>query len=219
MKNNIKLISMLFLSISIIFLFPMQIGNVYGSNVNEASKVSQTCGANAGVSNVKGSLVLSILTLCLPGILEKVHDYDQITCQKIQCKYNAVKAGIDPTFCAQQAGYQTCVYIVGEMFAIPPMAFVEYVRDFIANILANPVGLAYGVTVKFARKYVESGKAVNPMASASVILLTVTDALALVEQVQDMMENGFFPPGGDEEDYCDGIEDIAKEMQEIVKYA
>jgi hypothetical protein len=229
--KKIKFYINVFLVLSLIFLIPLEISFAEKVDVGpiymKQGDISKACGSDAGF-NVKDSLVLSVVTMCLPGILEKTHDYMEIKCQRIVCEYNAVKNGLDPAYCNKQEAYQQCVYVVGEVFALPPMAMLEYYRKAIANIIANPVGVIWSVATVAARKTVfvqckapscNCHTGTNPMFAAAKFFLLVTDSMYLYQTIKDIQKNGFFPPGiGDKEDYCKMIPDIEKEIKPILDY-
>ena len=210
--------------ISLLLIIPIQISNASNVNLGSTHTVGEKdaiCGKNSG-SDVKSSLILSIVTLCLPGILEKIYDWNQIKCQEVQCMYDAVKSNLDPSFCSRTKAYQVCTVVVGEMFAIPPMAILEYYRKVIARLLANPVGMAYSGAVLGARYLIHNGCTEGGLCqpivlSSSVLIVSVSDIASLIQRLKDMLENGFFPPGvKDGKDYCKNMDKISKEMQTIV---
>ncbi len=217
-KNNIKIIASFWIMISLVFLIPLNMGTTYGATQGEVQ--SSVCGA----TNIKGSIILSIVTMCLPGILEKTYQYKQIKCEAATCYYNAVKSGLDPSFCSAHEAYKTCTYIVGEAFAIPPMSILEYMRNAIANALANPIGLLWSGATIVARKTVETscfGKpnsctfTTNPVYASATVFLVVTDSMALIQQFKDMFENGF-TKRFETNDKCEGMAEIKTEMEKIL---
>lgn len=235
-KNRLSF-SIMFLIISSVFIFPMQIGSIYAAdsdnkryNVQEQAQVGAVCGGNA-INNVRNSLVMSVVTLCLPGILEKVNEWKDMRCRKVVCKYDAVINNIDPSHCEAEYAFNQCKLIVGEVFALPPMAILEYFRSVIANIIANPVGLLYSGVVLSARATVSGACAADATGgngmicnfawgsatglTAARIFLWTNDAIALFQTTKDLIDNGFdqFAP---RQNYCDQMEDIKKEMEEIL---
>ena len=218
MRNNkIVNISIMFLVISLIFIIPLNSRIVNATERRE--DIQNLCGASAG-SDVKSSLILSIVTMCLPGILEKAWTWKNIKCQTVTCYYNAVKNNLDPSFCTKQEGYRVCKEVVGEMFAIPPMAFLEYWRKAISNILANPIGTLWGGTASLVRYGMS--ECLGPLCSGFVmkfssIFLATTDIAGLIQTIKDTMENGFFGPTPT--NYCDDLDDIRDEMEEILEYS
>jgi hypothetical protein len=221
MKRIISLV-MIFL---IIFMLPSQIYALEAKGaIKEKSQVQNIC---TGGVNVKDSFILSVVTLCLPGILEKIEEKRQIECQAVVCRYESVKFGLDPAYCIDQQAYLTCSVIVGEIFALPPLAMIDYYREGVANVLANPIGVAYGIAVTAARKSVSGSCAAsggflcdvssNIPLQVAVPLLTVTDALSVVNTLTGLLENGF--ESLDDKgyvDYCEQLPDIKAEMEEIL---
>lgn len=217
-NNNIKIIASFWIMISLVFLIPLNMGATYGATQGEVQ--NSVCGS----TNVKSSIILSIVTLCLPGILEKTYEYKQIKCEAAKCYYNAVKSGLDPSFCSQHEAYKTCTYIVGEAFALPPFSGLENLRNVIANIIANPIGLLWSVGTMKARAIVSTSCIpgstatctwVNPAYAISAGFLVVTDSMALIQQFKDMFENGF-TKRFETKDKCEGMAEIKTEMEKIL---
>ena len=228
---------LVYLILSLVFIFPMNFGMGYsaeeesfnlGDEIKKAvtpdkykqgSQIQQTCAP----FDVKDSLIFSTLTLCLPGILEKGMEWKQNKCQLVVCKYDAITNGLDPSFCEKQDAYRTCKYIVGEMFAIPPFSLVEFVRSYVAEILANPVGILWEVGTKAARKFVTNSCGLgsgsiscqSPVAGPTAVVLAGMDILGAYQTLQEIMENGFdyFSPGAD---YCERVPEIKNEMEKII---
>lgn len=203
----------IFLIVSCIFLFPLNIGIANAAEPTRQEAAATLCGP----FDVRDSLVLSIVSMCLGGVLEKTHQWKEIQCQSIVCHYEAVKYGLDPTFCEKQEEYLTCSYIVGELFAFPPLAVLDYWRNAIAQVIANPVGFLWSVAAKKARAYLAGCKdiACSPkFVYASASFLIVTDIAGVINTLMQMFENGFF--GGSEASACERVPEIRREMQEIL---
>lgn len=229
-KNKKEFAIMIFLVISLVFILPLNISVAYAAeaeasgNTVSRGEMQETCGLTPPM-DVKGSLLLSIVMMCIPGILEKVMEWKEVKCEEVVCSYEAVVDSLDPSFCERQAQYKTCKYIVGEIFAIPPMAILEYLREKIADALANPVGMVYSTAVLSARATIKGScelpigcdVATNMPLGLAVPLVVFTDAASIIQQFQQMSENGFFP-SFDDEGYCDEMEDIREELEEVVKY-
>lgn len=213
-NNNIRLIASFWIILSLVFLIPLNIGVAFADTQTQSQVQSSVC----GTTNVKSSLILSIVTMCLPGILEKMHQYKQIKCEAVKCYYNTVKNGMgDPSFCSKHEAYQTCTYVVGEAFAVPPMAMLEYWRNTIAQALANPVGILWSAGTYLARPTVKTcalGGECGPYIAIPVIFLTMTDIVGVVQQFKDMFNNGFMQSNS--ADACEGVSDIRDEMQKII---
>lgn len=220
-KNNFKKIFGIWILVSLVFVIPASFSTV----TTKSNAGSALCGSPV---NIKDSFILSVVTMCLPGILEKAHEWKQIKCQTIKCSYNAVINDLDPSFCEKQEAYRTCKYFVGEIFAIPPMAILEYYRNAMSQALANPVGILWSTSTKIFRATIDgscgagspSGLICNVVANVPVGVasfgLVATDSAAIVQTLMDIFKNGFSSLFPDETDYCEGIGDIKKELEKIV---
>lgn len=227
-KNKSAYFWITLLVVSLVFLIPLNIGNSYAIQSNTGTKgyqnnyeTKETIESSCSIvpqTNPKDSLLLSIITLCLPGILEKIQELRQIKCDFAVCQYEAIKNGLSPEFCKKDKGYRECKFIVGEIFAIPPMSILENMRQIMANILANPVGMAYSVTVVAARKYAIScqGTCSSSYAWIPLTLLAVTDISSAVQTIKDLTSEAY-NPFPQFESSCEKLEDIQKEMKEIIK--
>jgi hypothetical protein len=229
---KLKYLLNLLLLISLVFTIPINIsfaieGITASTGAVEAKQigdVKSTCGVPF---NVKESLILSTVTMCIPGMLGKGKEWKDNKCQLVVCKYDAIINNLDPSFCEKQDAYKTCKYIVGEAFAIPPMNILEYFRDMMASILANPIGIAYGAAVtgsRFTMSATCSGTSPpvlcnlvpNVPLNIAVPLVVFTDASAVIQFFKDMSDNGFdyLSPSVD---YCERVPEIKEELENILK--
>lgn len=214
MEKRIIFAPMTFLVISLIFLIPLNMGISYGTTRGEVQSI---CGGTGNL-NIRDSIVLSALTLCLPGIIEKAQEAKQIKCQTVKCKYDAVINGLDPAFCGEQQSYLHCKYVVGEVFMLPIFNFFEHLRNVVKEAIANPEGIAWSIATKLARTRVstclKAGCSSIVYAIFAIPLATV-DTLSAYQQLKDISENGIIPKTTD---YCDGIDEIKKQLEEVIKY-
>jgi len=217
--------------LTLVFILPMNMSIIFAGTATDTQpapsatneKVSSICG---GGFNVKDSLLMSVVTMCIPGILEKVNEWKNIKCETAVCYYDAVKNNLDPTFCTKQESYRTCTYIVGDIFALPGLNMIDYFRQKVADALANPVGMLVSVATIAARASAKLSclvgmigcTAVNVPYSIASNFLVVVDSLSLYQQVKDIFDNGFFPPLNTKSS-CDRLPEIKKEMDKIIKYA
>ncbi len=210
----------------------MSIPSVYAENGPQgetAEQIASKCQLNY---NVKDSLLMSIATLCLPGILENVQQLRSIEARKIKCTYNAIVNDLDPAYCKKVASYENCKFVVGEIFELPIINMVEQLRETVARALANPIGIIWSEGVQAARKYVEGAcvssvsiecnAGENSKFIAPSVLIIVTDGLALADMYDNMRENGFkeFFWNEAENEVTSGspdIYEIKEEMELIIK--
>ncbi|MBW2978207.1 hypothetical protein KY331_05145 [Candidatus Woesearchaeota archaeon] len=111
---------------------------------------SRAVSTSGGYMNVKDNFLLSLATLCLPGIVYNLHKYRAIHCEYISCLFNAYKSGFSSNLCTEIKDYRVCKYFWGAIFNIIPLfAFWNYVLSLWRAALSDPLaligmGLAYG---------------------------------------------------------------------------
>ena len=227
-NNKIKTIGMIMLLLSMVFIIPYQNSQVYAgddssSNADSEEKqetvtkedAASTCGITPPV-NTKDSLIMSVVSLCIPGVLEKVQELRNSKCREVVCEYNSIKNSIDSTYCSKQEAYYTCEFIVGEMFAIPPMSILDDLRQKVADIIANPTAYVYSYAINYIRNdlLASCGDCDSLIYAVPALLLAATDIAAVAETLTALSENGFWPDSQD--NYCDELEGIVEEMELIV---
>lgn len=219
MRSNLFILCLV---ISTLIVYPLSIPSVYADTPTTRQNIQDTCG---GPINVRNSFIMSAVTLCLPGLLEKTYEYKQIKCEKAVCYYEAVVNGLDPSFCERQSAYKTCTYFVGEAFALPPMAMFDYLRNALAQALANPIAFVYSAAVLSARGTIGASCTVPilcnvkfPNMAAAHILVIVTDTTAIIQYFKDFAQNGLDGLGANrgQQDYCERLPEIREEMEDIL---
>ena len=224
-NTKIKTKFIIFLIVSLVFIFPLNISLSYAGNgffdsgAQQKKDIAQTCAP----IDVKGSFIFSVLTLCLPGMLEKAKEWQDNKCQLVVCKYEAIINDLDPSFCERQDAYKTCKFIVGEAFALPGLNIIEMIRASIAELLANPVGVLFGVATSLARQTVATVCPVPPpnpvCTSANIWYLTVplavVDVTGAIQTIRDLTDSGFsyLDP---RPDFCERVPEIKEELEEIL---
>lgn len=224
MKNKIISKIFIYMIISLMFIVPMNISfavdNAEGAS-ESINKVSAVCSPTPP-TDVKSSFILSVVFMCLPGILEKTMEKKEIECDLAVCSYEAVKNNLDPSFCEKEAAYKTCKYWAGEIFAIPPLSIMEYIRQKIASILANPIGFAYAAGISALRYELDTVCAGGKpgcdarLIGPGAVILAVNDILAVAQTFMEMMENGF-SLFDSEESSCDQLSEIKEELEGLVE--
>jgi len=222
-KNIFKKITSIWVILTLIFILPMNINFIFAETATNA-QIGTVCGG--GTINVKDSLLMSVVTMCIPGILEKTNEWKEIKCETAVCYYDALKNDLDPTFCIKQGSYRTCSYIVGDIFALPGLNVFDYYRKKLADILANPVGTALSLATKAARS-ITTGSCLGPQAivtcdfinipyGAAATYIVIVDTASLIQQIKYLRNNGFFPSLKPQSS-CERLPEIKKEMEDILK--
>jgi hypothetical protein len=101
--------------------------------------------------NIRDSLVLSTVCLCLPGIIYNLEKMRQIYCFEAVCYHDMVKEqGYPVSFCNGQYNYMWCTFVINEVFAGAPfVGLFNKMMDMVVSIVSNPF-LAIGVAIGLA---------------------------------------------------------------------
>jgi hypothetical protein len=209
-KNLIVLYFSLFLLISM----PMQIAFAADASPQQGKQVASVCD---GGLDIRSNLILSTVTLCIPGILENIEEFNQIQCEEVVCKYTSISNGIPSDHCSKQAAYRICANVLGDIFALPGFNIVQFIDGFksaIATYLANPY--VAGITAIRAWGAVCSGACDLYVWSGAGFVLAINDIAAAAQRVINIFDQGFSPQRGP--DYCSQIEelDIRGEINQIL---
>ncbi len=84
--------------------------------------------------NPRESIILSAVTLCVPGMIYNLQKARQIECAYLYCVNTYVAGGVPLFFCDAQRAYGWCRYVVGEIFSLVP--FGELVNTFVREFVA-----------------------------------------------------------------------------------
>ncbi|MBD3163843.1 hypothetical protein GF323_01475 [Candidatus Woesearchaeota archaeon] len=128
-------------------LFNIQLGgrgiNAYTiEGPDQRGTVSPKKVLQGGRLNPKDSLVISMLTLCIPGIVYNLDKYRQIKCMYADCLKTSVETGVPIHACEDAKEYETCKYVYGEVFQLLPFTgLLDYFIGLVKNILYSPFGV------------------------------------------------------------------------------
>ena len=109
-------------------------------------------------SNPKQSIILSMATGCLPGIIHGLQNWRNIQCNYGYCLQTMAAQGVYSDYqvsakiCEDQKAYLECKFIYGEIFQIIP--FSAYIKNMLANIaamLSDPLVLIMGIVPTLCR--------------------------------------------------------------------
>lgn len=117
-------------------------------------------------SKPENSIVFSIITLCVPGVVYNLEKYRQIDCMYIDCVENWVPAGTSIATCQRTRYTNRCQYVFGELFQLIPLAqLIEDVGGLFQALFSDPlalIGLGVGLVCW--------GNAVSFLPSSSIVL-------------------------------------------------
>lgn len=138
-----------------------------------------------GYMNPKDSIVLSMLTFCVPGIIYNLEKYRQIKCQYIDCLKNEVPQGIPISACDAVQSQETCKYFVGEIFKVfPYTAMFDYYMGMIKDMLSDPLSLLGTLAAWYCKPLVGTS-------GPGYMFCTITDTLSLIgDIIQDFKSIG-----------------------------
>ena len=92
---------------------------------------------------------MSIIGLCVPGIIKNLDEFRQIKCRKIVCLEQEVpanKATVET--CDDLESLLICKYVVGELFYLVPFSQVwDQVIGFIQSAIKDPIAIAHTLTI------------------------------------------------------------------------
>ncbi len=87
----------------------------------------------------KRSIITSVLTLCIPGIITNIVKWREINCMKLLCYKLEVPAGKPVWKCNQQHSYLMCTYVWGQVFgAIPILQYWQKIGELLTTFFKNP---------------------------------------------------------------------------------
>jgi hypothetical protein len=160
----------------------------------------------------KNSMVVSVLTACIPGIIYNLEKYRQIKCMYAYCLQEGVKQqGLPVTACEDQKAYAECKYIMGEVFnAFPITAIFNHYISMIRNVLSNPF-IVIGAAAALSCIALCPGPTEKPhgICIGVKIAALLGDAIA---DVTSILDEGFKI----KDDYCDKLEEEDEEESEDI---
>ncbi|MBU3942308.1 MAG: hypothetical protein KKF74_05335, partial [Nanoarchaeota archaeon] len=116
-----------------------------GLEIFKEMKFNSGEGATFWPTSPKDSIVLSLATGCLPGIIHGLQKARQVECYYVLCLKKAADEGIPLSVCDEQKAYLECVFIFGEIFQIIPFAgFFKGLAEQFTMIVSDPLGLIFG---------------------------------------------------------------------------
>lgn len=188
-----------------LFLFPIQLA--YALNDPSPQQGTQVASVCDGGLNIRDNLILSTVTLCIPGILENVEEFNQIQCEEVVCTYTSIANGVPADHCSKQAAYRVCANVLGDIFALPGFNIVQFIDGFkqaIATYLTNPYVLF--ITGLRAAKTGCFGYCAPWDYSGVDFILNINDLAAAAQRIVSIFDQGFSPQRGP--DYCAQVEDL-----------
>ena len=138
--------------------------------------------------NVKDSLVWSVLSFCIPGIIYNLDKYRQILCLYADCLESNAEYSMPISVCEDMKAYQECKYVMGEIFnLIPFVAVFNYYINLFKNAMSDPFSII-GAVLGLGCAYLcgpGSGDA-NTVCSWIKVFSMITETITELVAVFDM---------------------------------
>ena len=186
------------------------IGGASGVNIpNVRDKYSFLGGAGQSI-DIKNSLIMSGLCLCVPGIIHNLNKLREIKCQYALCMKREVKdGGLPPSFCKNLESYLYCNYIVGDAFSILPIFRLwDQAMNILKNMYANPLEAIPAVIGYTCKSMCQSPEQLIKH-NACIIpktLAKIGDAIGSIRSIQNMKD--YFTPG--QSGFCDQLDKLTE---------
>ncbi|MBU0536509.1 MAG: hypothetical protein KKE20_06070 [Nanoarchaeota archaeon] len=149
------------------------------ADAKAAADKNAQAGINSVFGNPKNSLILSFLTLCIPGIIMNLKKARDIECQYLLCLKQQIPAGVPAFACTKMRSYQWCLFVWGEFFNIFPFtAFIKSFMSQITSILTDPgviIGLLFNALCNYGPVSVQA-------------LCRLSDLAKSIQQILDLFE-------------------------------
>ncbi len=114
-----------------------------------------------GSFDPKKSLITSILTGCIPGVISGINKYRQAMCQWLLCyKINVAYGSMTAYQCDELFKFTVCKYVLGEVWnVIPFYQYASQMNKLINDFLANPIMVVPYAIDTACSKFCTSGNA------------------------------------------------------------
>ncbi|MBD3313280.1 hypothetical protein GF345_02460 [Candidatus Woesearchaeota archaeon] len=153
----------------------------------------KTAAIDAIHGNVKSSFLLSVVSLCVPGIIYNLKKARDIECNYLLCLKQQVAAGVPVYACTQMRSYQWCLFFWGEVFNIFPFAgLIKGMMSQFAGMFTDP-----GVLLGFMTTYlcnngpqeVQAACRLSELAQSIQQILDIYQSIAENESLFDFSES------------------------------
>ena len=161
-------------------------------------------------SNPKESLILSIGTLCIPGILDGIQRWRQIQCNYGVCLIDSMRMNMPQTVCMNQKDYLECKYVAGEIFnLIPWVKSIQNLLSGIKNVLSDPLSMVFSVAGYACTPQLHSAEPHAACLWSKIVLETIQ----IANMIKEYVDQGFGEMFSSESnDRCDEFETKLEEV-------
>jgi len=166
---------------SCLLIYWLEDSEEYGESVKKFTTQLDKFGIN-----IESSLPLSMLFLCIKGIITNLQSARIIECQYLGCLKDDVASGKPIQVCTMVRGYMQCKWVYGQLFQLIPFAAVfSQFAQAIDKALTNPaaaVNMVTGIVCHYACK-TPSTCGMCTLCEVFTTLNMIVDLLKDLEQV------------------------------------
>ena len=105
-----------------------KLGLGIGGDEDEVKQVVSDAASSFTNSKPDESIIFSLLTLCIPGIVYNLEKARQIDCYYVYCMEKMVPLGTPVYACQSSRALMYCEFVIGQLFAIIP--FSQVIKEF-----------------------------------------------------------------------------------------
>ncbi|MEK6822402.1 MAG: hypothetical protein AABY13_01125, partial [Nanoarchaeota archaeon] len=160
--------------------------------------LTKSTGLNPGI-NKKESLVWSVASLCLPGIINNIDKYRQVNCNYALCiGKDVVERGLPISQCEKKREAQMCAFVWGEVFnAVPFVHTLDGWVNTVKELVTNPLAAMAFLLGQYCKSF--CGKDLSKISSTQYKICAfpkTLDALAkVIKDVQGIIQPSFWQFG------------------------
>lgn len=177
---------------------------------NPNKLINDATGGIGGDVSVKDSLVWSVATLCVPGIIANVDKYRQINCEYALCiGKDVVENGLPITQCEKKREALLCNFVWTQVFnSVPFVNTLESWVNSLKEMITNPVAALMFLLGKYCKGFCDANDdTMNSPTKYKICAFSKTaDAIAqVVSEIKGIVNPDFWKIG---EGACDELKDF-----------
>lgn len=189
-----------------------------GENTNFKFGLGDILGWNR--INTKDNLVMSVINLCIPGIIHNLDKLRQIKCRYALCLLEDVPAGTPKQACDAAKEFAQCQYVYGQIFALIPLVNLwDHIVGQIQSFFSSPFALIGAASRVICLQYcygkpgtISGGYEFCKFASL------LNEMGTLIKHVMTIV-NIFQNPDPSQADYCSDLEEKWEAREEAKQEA
>ena len=139
-------------------------------------------------ANIQDSLILSMVFLCIPGVIYNLEKYRQIYCSYGLCMLQMSAGGGPIKGCEEMKKVQLCVAVTGEIFnLIPYLNFFDNLKSFLNTVFHDPASFTFFTANLACKIYIPTGgPAVNVLGATCRFLNAVTNIIEWITTIMTL---------------------------------